>query len=82
MLTAICDMDASTATSKQTLPQSKTASAAARGLTSVPLSDAEISRRVLAVRSGWSLAERVHRRRVADERFLDLMVALTADEAA
>ena len=46
------------------------------------LSDAEISRRVVAIRSGWTIAERVRRRREADKRFLDLIDALSACEAA
>ena len=48
----------------------------------VHLSDAEISRRVLAIRSGWSISERVRRRHDANERFLDLMVALSTCDAA
>ncbi|GAA5507052.1 hypothetical protein [Novipirellula caenicola] len=48
----------------------------------IRLSDAEISRRVVAIRSGWSIAERVRRRREADKRFLDLISALSACEAA
>ncbi|TWU23056.1 hypothetical protein Pla52o_25900 [Novipirellula galeiformis] len=73
MLTAICDTDVSTKNASS--PQGRRRNA-------VRLSDVEISRRVLAIRSGWSLAERVRRRRAADERFLDLMVALTAGDAA
>ncbi len=46
-------------------------------------SDAEISRRVLNIRSKWSVQERVARRREADNRFADLIVALIdADTAA
>ncbi|WP_442510099.1 hypothetical protein SH528x_001705 [Novipirellula sp. SH528] len=48
----------------------------------IRLSDTEISRRVVAIRSGWSIAERVRRRREADKRFLDLIDALSACEAA
>ncbi|MFG0260803.1 MAG: hypothetical protein ACF788_00180 [Novipirellula sp. JB048] len=48
----------------------------------IRLSDAEISRRVIAIRSGWSIAERVRRRREADQRFLDLIDSLSACEAA
>ncbi|EMI15990.1 hypothetical protein RMSM_07106 [Rhodopirellula maiorica SM1] len=48
----------------------------------IRLSDVEISRRVVAIRSGWSIAERVRRRREADKRFLDLIDALSACEAA
>jgi hypothetical protein len=46
-------------------------------------SDAEISRRVLNIRSKWSVQERIARRREADNRFADLMCALIdADTAA
>ena len=48
--------------------------------TEVRLSDVEISRRVLAIRSGWSISERG--RNDANERFLDLMVALSTCDAA
>ncbi len=50
--------------------------------TEVRLSDVEISRRVLAIRSGWSISERVRRRNDANERFLDLMMALSTCDAA
>ncbi|MAI33736.1 MAG: hypothetical protein L7W43_07285 [Rubripirellula sp.] len=55
--------------------------------TSVPqnetfLSDAEISRRVMRIRSGWSVGEKVRRRREAEERFADLMGKLVGDTAA
>ena len=45
-------------------------------------SDAEISRRVMRIRSGWSVGERVRRRREAEERFADLMDKLVGDTAA
>lgn len=45
-------------------------------------SDAEISRRVMRIRSGWSVDERVRRRREAEERFADLMDKLVGDTAA
>ncbi|MDE0865242.1 MAG: hypothetical protein OSA98_15735 [Rubripirellula sp.] len=45
-------------------------------------SDAEISRRVMRIRSGWSVGERVRRRREAEERFVDLMGKLVSDTAA
>lgn len=45
-------------------------------------SDAEISRRVLRIRSQWSVDERIQRKRVAEERFADLMCKLGADLAA
>jgi hypothetical protein len=45
-------------------------------------SDAEISSRVMRIRSGWSVGERVRRRREAEERFADLMDKLVGDTAA
>ncbi|QDT13190.1 hypothetical protein [Planctomycetes bacterium K23_9] len=46
-------------------------------------SDAEISSRVLNIRSRWSVEERIARRREADSRFADLLCALIdADTAA
>lgn len=45
-------------------------------------SDAEITRRVLEIRSHWSLAERVERRQEADNRFADLLDKLCVVEAA
>ena len=45
-------------------------------------SDAEISRRVMRIRSGWSVGERVRRRREAEERFADLLDKLVGDTAA
>ncbi|MDA8744729.1 hypothetical protein N9N28_08860 [Rubripirellula amarantea] len=44
--------------------------------------DAEISRRVLAIRSGWTVGERVRRKREANERFVELLDALALSEAA
>ncbi len=41
------------------------------------LSDSEISQRVLKIRSGWSVAERVERRREAERRFASLVEALS-----
>lgn len=46
------------------------------------LSDIEISRRVMQVRSRWSLSERVRRRREAEDRFADLMVSLGVEVEA
>lgn len=40
------------------------------------VSDAEISARVLRIRSGWSVKERIERRREAERRFADLIDAL------
>ena len=42
------------------------------------VSDEEISRRLLAIRSSWSVAERMERRREADRRFAELLNKLTA----
>lgn len=47
------------------------------------VSDFEISRRVMEIRAGWSLSERVRRRREAESRFADLMTSLGVElEAA
>lgn len=43
------------------------------------VSDIEISRRVMKIRSSWTLGERLRRRREAESRFADLLAALTAD---
>ncbi len=40
------------------------------------VSDAEISERVLSIRSGWSVAERMQRRREAERRFANLIESL------
>ena len=45
-------------------------------------SDAEILRRVSAIRRGWTVSERVARRRAAEDRFSDLLDALCLAEAA
>jgi hypothetical protein len=47
----------------------------------IPLTDAEVSQRVMHIRSGWSVEERVQRRREAERRFAELINAL-ADSAA
>ncbi len=44
-------------------------------------SDIEISRRVLRIRSRWSVGERIRRRREAEQRFVDLMSALAGEAA-
>jgi hypothetical protein len=41
------------------------------------ISDAEVFHRVLHIRSGWSLAERIQRRREAERRFADLVARLS-----
>lgn len=45
-------------------------------------SDAEISRRVLRIRSQWTVSERLERKLAAEERFADLMCKLGVDVAA
>ena len=44
-------------------------------------SDVEISRRVLQIRSKWSVSERVRRRREAEQRFNDLIDSLMGPAA-
>jgi predicted nucleic acid-binding protein len=44
-------------------------------------SDLEISRRVLRIRSKWSVSERVRRRREAEQRFSDLVDKLVGEAA-
>ena len=48
----------------------------------VSVSDNEISRRVLKIRSSWSVAERIRRRREAERRFDELIDTLTGAHAA
>ncbi|WP_236622399.1 hypothetical protein [Novipirellula maiorica] len=74
MSTMICE--------KRVSPTTTIAAVSKENRSDVRVSDAEISRRVLAIRSGWSISERVRRRRDADQRFLDLMLALSAGDAA
>ena len=45
-------------------------------------SDAEILRRVNAIRSNWTVSEKLQRRRAAEERFENLLDALCLAEAA
>lgn len=40
------------------------------------VSDAEISARILRIRSGWTVQERMDRRREAERRFADLIERL------
>jgi hypothetical protein len=44
-------------------------------------SDVEISRRVLQIRSKWSVSERVRRRHEAEQRFADLVNCLMGPAA-
>ena len=46
------------------------------------VSDREVSRRLMRIRSGWSIAERVRRRREADRRFEELLDTLMGSHAA
>ena len=44
-------------------------------------SDLEISRRVLRIRSKWTITERIRRRREAEQRFVDLVDSLMGPAA-
>jgi hypothetical protein len=63
MLTAICEQAVS---ESNQVAQNETL-----------ISDLEISRRVMQIRSRWTVAERLRRRRDAEQRFADLMTVLT-----
>ncbi len=43
----------------------------------IPMTDAEVSQRVQRIRSGWSMHERVERRREAERRFAKLIESLS-----
>lgn len=60
----------------QTLPMSSSTIALALDQDETQVSDAEISRRVLNIRKGWSLSERIQRRREAERRFAELISRL------
>ena len=47
-----------------------------------PLTDKEISERVMDIRRGWSVQERVARRREAERRFAELVDALSTETSA
>ncbi len=47
-----------------------------------PLTDLEVSQRVLHIRSGWSVKERLERRREAERRFAELIDALASATTA
>jgi hypothetical protein len=66
MLTAIAPTDRQV-NSHNRLPQDETL-----------VSDEEISRRLLSIRSGWTVTERIERRREAERRFSELLNVLTA----
>ncbi len=48
----------------------------------ITVSDREISNRVLKIRSGWSVAERIRRRHEAERRFDELIDTLMGAHAA
>lgn len=48
----------------------------------IPLTDAEVLQRVSRIRSGWSVQERVERRREAERRFAELVEVLADTVAA
>jgi len=48
----------------------------------IPLTDAEVLQRVSRIRSGWSVKERVERRREAERRFAELVEVLADTVAA
>jgi|GWRWMinimDraft_5_1066013.scaffolds.fasta_scaffold227806_1 hypothetical protein len=48
----------------------------------IPMTDAEVSQRVLHIRSGWSLQERIDRRHEAERRFAELIEALAGATSA
>ena len=57
-----------------TLPENHSVDSSAQNENQI--SDAEVFHRVLHIRSGWSLAERIRRRREAERRFADLVARL------
>ncbi len=60
----------------QTLPMPSVTTTDASNQNETQISDAEIFQRVLNIRSGWSVAERIQRRREAERRFADLISRL------
>lgn len=54
-----------------TLPESSDTAVSAQN--EIRISDAEVLQRVLNIRSGWTVAERIQRRREAERRFAELM---------
>ena len=64
-----------------TLSHASEASETAVSPVETGLSDIEISRRVLEIRSRWSASERVRRRREAEDRFATLLTTLTGGAA-
>jgi|GEM_PF-1835846 len=47
-----------------------------------PMTDEEVSQRVLHIRSGWSVQERIDRRQEAERRFAELIEALAEASVA
>lgn len=62
----------------QTLTMPESSAAAASAQNEIRISDAEVLQRVLHIRSGWTVAERIQRRREAERRFADLMNRISA----
>ena len=50
-------------------------------LVTVPASQDDIERRILEVRSGWDVQERIRRRRAAKERFGQLVETVLFEQA-
>ncbi len=48
----------------------------------IPMTDEEVSQRVLHIRSGWSVQERIDRRQEAERRFAELIEALAGASSA
>lgn len=67
---------ATTPSLHQTSHQVESRNRSAQNETTV--SDEEISKRLLSIRSSWSVAERMERRREAERRFAELLDKLTA----
>jgi hypothetical protein len=57
----------------QTLPLPSVSNPQVSDQIETQISDAEILQRVLNIRSGWTLAERIARRREAERRFAALV---------
>ncbi len=65
-----------------TISQETVSSWSAAAQNETALSDSEIMARVDHIRSGWTVAERVARRREAERRFAELIEALAGASAA
>lgn len=73
-------MTATTTTS--TIPQALVSRIAAEAQNETRLTDIEILRRVRSIRSSWTAAERMDRRKEAGKRFASLIEALSLDHHA